>query len=307
MPNNLELIRGVRHIKRQQTKCALAIGNFDGVHLGHKALIECLLQGAKARNLSAMVMVFEPQTGEFFLKDRVPARLMRFREKIKAIHALGVNRILVLPFNLALANLSADDFVQQILLEKLQARYLVAGEDFRFGYHRAGTLELIRRYEIETEVPNTVYIEGSRVSSTAIRKALEEGNLKLAEQYLGHPFSLVGRVKYGDQRGRSIGFPTANLNLHRKKVPLSGVYAVKIKGISENPLLGVANVGTRPTLGGRCTLLEVHIFDFSQSLYGRYMEVEFVHKLREEQRFASFDELKVQIAKDVDVARQVFF
>lgn len=303
MSNELELIRGLRHIKPQHAGCALAIGNFDGVHLGHQALIRSLQEGAALRKLPVMVVVFEPQTGEFFLKDQVPARLMRLREKVKALQELGVQRILVLPFNFALANLSAEHFIQSVLLEKLQVRYLVAGDDFRFGQNRRGTLELLQEYGIETATSRTFYIEGLRVSSTAIRRALGEGRLDFAEQCLGHPFSLSGCVKYGDQRGRSIGVPTANLSLHRKKVPLSGVYVVRVKGISKDSFTGVANVGTRPTVCGTRTLLEVHIFDFNQPLYGRYIDVEFIHKLREEQRYDSFDALKAQIFKDVEAAR----
>lgn len=306
MQNELDLIRGLHHIKPQHAECALAIGNFDGVHLGHQALIECLQQGAALRKLPAMIVMFEPQTGEFFLKDQAPARLMRLREKVRAIHALGINRILVLPFNLALANLSADDFIQKVLLEKLQVRYLVAGNDFHFGQNRQGSLDLIQQYGIEVSTSRTVYVEGLRVSSTEIRHALGQGRLDIAEQCLGHPFSLSGCVKYGDQRGRSIGFPTANLSLHRKKVPLSGVYAVRVKGITEHPLTGVANVGTRPTVDGTRTLLEVHIFDFNQSIYGCYLDVEFACKLRDEQRYESFDALKAQIIKDVAEARRFF-
>lgn len=306
MQTELELIRGLRHIKPQHAECAVVIGNFDGVHLGHQALVRCLQQGAALRKLPSMVIVFEPQTAEFFLKEQAPARLMRLREKVKAIYASGIERILVLPFNKSFADLSADQFIQEILLEKLKVRYLVAGDDFRFGRNRVGTLELIQKYGIETGLSKTVYVGEQRVSSTEIRNALKEGCLDVAEQCLGRPFSLSGYVKHGDQRGRSIGFPTANLRLHRKKVPLSGVYAVKVKGIGNDSFEGVANVGVRPTVGGSRTLLEVHIFDFNQSIYGRYMDVDFICKLREEKRFDSFEALKTQIANDVEAARQFF-
>ncbi len=304
MQNELDLIRGLRHFKPEHAGCGVVIGNFDGVHLGHQALIARLKKEASLRHIRHMVVLFEPQTSEFFQKDQAPARLMRLREKVKAIHALGVHQILVLPFNQTIADMSAECFIQQILLKKLQVRYLVAGNDFRFGLNRLGTLDLIQQYGIEVGTPETVYVGSHRVSSTKIRQALSEGKLALAAEYLGRSFAMSGYVKRGDQRARSFGFPTANLRLHRKKVPLSGVYVVRVKGIGPAPLFGVANVGTRPTVGGTRTLLEVHIFDFDQPIYGCYIDVEFVHKLREEQRYESFEALKTQIVKDVAAAKR---
>jgi riboflavin kinase / FMN adenylyltransferase len=301
--SQVALIRGLKHLKTVLSPSAITMGNFDGVHLGHQALIKTLIQQAKKRALLPIVVLFEPQTSEFFLKENAPTRLMRLREKIKAIEALGIRHIVLLPFNSELANLSAETFLSNILLKKLQLRCLVAGEDFCFGKKRQGNAAMLNKIGIETITLPEQYVEGKRVSSSLIRESLSQGNLEFAKRCLGHYFKMSGYVKRGKQRGRSIGFPTANINLHRKKVPMTGVYVVRVNDLNHHQYFGVANIGTRPTVDGTRTLLEVHIFDFDQSIYEHYLDIEFIHKLREEKRFDSFDALVEQIHKDVEQAK----
>ena len=306
----MELIRGIHNLRPRHRGCVATIGNFDGVHLGHQAVLGQLSEKAAELCLPTCVITFEPQPQEYFAPDEAPPRLTRFREKLKAFRRYSVDRVLSLEFNRALAAMPADDFIRTILLDGLDVRYLVVGDDFRFGRERAGDFAMLQAAGAEHgfQVVNmhTFALGGSRVSSTRIRHALESGDLETAEQLLGRPYRMCGRVAHGDKRGRTIGFPTANIHLHRRATPVTGVYAVELFGIEGEPVPGVANVGTRPTVDGFRALLEVHLFDFDRDIYGCHVHVDFLYKLREERRFESFDALKRQIHLDSDMAREYF-
>jgi riboflavin kinase/FMN adenylyltransferase len=308
----MELIRGVHNLRPRHRGCVATIGNFDGVHLGHQAVLGQLAEKADEFGLPAVVITFEPQPQEYFNHGEIPPRLTRFREKLRALRRFAVDRVLSLQFNQALAGLSAEEFIQQVLLDGLDIRYLVVGDDFCFGKGRGGDFSMLQRAGVEHgfDVVNmhTFSQGGERVSSTRIREALQRGDLLQAEQMLGRPYRMCGRVAHGNKLGRTIGFPTANIFLHRKKTPVDGVFAVQMFGIDGEPVAGVANVGTRPTVDatGTRSLLEVHLFDFADDIYGRYVHVDFLHRIREERRFDSFDALKRQILNDADVARAFF-
>ncbi len=286
------------------------IGNFDGVHLGHRHVIEALASKGKRLGLPVTVVLFEPQPLEYFLGDKAPARLTRLREKLARLKELPVDWVMPLKFDRSLASLSALEFINQVLLDKLGVKHLVVGDDFRFGRGREGDFHLLQqvgaRNGFDVVSTPTFELNGIRVSSTAIRRALEQGDLRLAETLLGRPYSFCGRVVSGAQRGRDLGFPTANINLSRKKSPISGVFAVTVSGVNDKPWPGVANVGIRPTVeGNQKVLLEVHLFDFDGDIYGRMVEVFFHHKIREEMRFPSLEALRKQIENDVAKARNL--
>lgn len=306
----MELIRGLCNLRPRHRGCVATIGNFDGVHLGHQAVLGQLAEKAAELDLPSVVITFEPYPQEFFAKSAVPPRLTRFREKIQALRRFSVDRVLCLPFNRTLSETSAQDFIQRILVEGLGVRYLVVGDDFRFGHRRQGDFAMLKeagaQYGFQVVNRHTFSIDGARVSSTRIREALARGDLNSAGKLLGRPYRMCGRVASGDQRGRTIGFPTANIYLHRKASPVQGVFAVEVFGLDAEPLPGVANVGTRPTVDGTRALLEIHLLDFAQDIYGRYVQVDFLHKLRDEQKFASLDELKRQITVDERQARGFF-
>ncbi len=291
--------------------CVATIGNFDGVHLGHQAVLGQLAeQGAKLA-LPTVVIMFEPQPQEFFCGPAgAPPRLTRFREKVQALRRYSVDRVVVLPFNHQLALMPAEQFIQTLLVDGLGVRYLVVGDDFRFGHRRQGDFELLRQAGracgFQVAAMRSFLVNGERVSSTRIRRALALGDMALADQMLGRIFRLSGKVVMGDQRGRQLGFPTANINLHRLTLPLQGVFAVEAYGLEGEPVAGVANIGVRPTFNGKRPLLEVHLLDFSGDIYGRHVEVEVLHKIRSEQRFDSLNALVAQIHQDIEVARRFF-
>ncbi len=291
-----------------QGGCVATIGNFDGVHLGHRAVFQKLLAEGKKRQQPATVITFEPQALEYFAPQSAPARLTRLREKLAAIQDCGIQQVVLLEFGPKLAAMEAQTFVRDLLVEGLRVRYLLVGDDFRFGRHRAGDFRLLqemgRQAGFQVENLHTITLGEERISSTRIREALARGDLELARHLLGRPYRICGRVVHGDKRGRTIGFPTANINLHRRISPLRGVYAVRVAGVSSKLQAGVANIGTRPTVAGEPQhLLEVHLFDFSAEIYGRHAEVEFCLKIRDEQRFPSFEALRLQIQRDVQAAR----
>jgi len=306
----MELIRGQHNLRPRHHGCVATIGNFDGVHLGHQAILRQSAEPARALGLPLTVITFEPQPQEFFAPEAPPARLMRLREKLLALQQYEVERVLCLEFDRRLAAAPAHRFIDQLLVNRLGIRYLVVGDDFRFGHRREGDFELLCQVGQERgfQVANThSYIyQGQRVSSTRIREALAQGELELAECLLGHPYSICGRVAHGDKRGRTLGFPTANIHLHRRSTPLAGVYAVRMHGIGTEPIAGVANLGRRPTVGGLRMQLEVHLFDFQQDIYGRHVQVDFLAFLRPEQRFDSLDALQRQIQTDSGQARTFF-
>ncbi len=306
----MEFIRHFIHLKPHHRHCVATIGNFDGVHLGHQVVINQLKNKAASLNRRNLVIIFEPQPQEFFSHSTVPARLTRLREKLLALQRYNVDYVLCLRFNRSFATLSAEYFIEHILIKQLAIEHLVVGDDFHFGQGRKGNFNTLqnygKKYGFTVENWHTFILDNERVSSTRIRHALINGNFDVARQLLGRPYTLVGKVSYGQQRGRTIGFPTANIFLHRQVSPIKGVFAVKMHGIAAQPLTGVANLGTRPTVDGHHLLLETHLFDFNDSIYGHYVEIEFIEKLRDEQKFSSFDKLKQQIILDVQQARTIF-
>ena len=297
-----------RHIPATlQSPCALAIGNFDGLHLGHQALLSKLIQVAKTQHLISAVITFEPHPREFFTPESAPTRLCSLREKLEHFAAAGVERVYVCRFNQSFAKVTADEFMQNILRHALNTQAVLVGEDFRFGAKRAGSIQdfvqsgfnLISLPQVDSSQGNN---EGTRVSSTRVRMALAAGNLQEASSLLGRPYSMSGKVVHGAKRGRELGYPTANVHMRHERPALSGVYAVKLDGLPS-----VANLGIRPTIVGvPKLLLEVHVLDFSDDLYGQHVRVEFLHKIRDEMKFDSLDALKIQIGKDVAVARSFF-
>jgi riboflavin kinase/FMN adenylyltransferase len=305
-----ELICGIHNIKSRYHGCVATIGNFDGLHKGHQVIIQSLVRLGKDLNLPTCVILFEPHPQEFFYQDKAPARLMRLREKIKFLQFLSVDRILCLRFNQRLAECSAEEFVKKILVDKLGIKGLIIGDDFRFGKGRQGDFPLLKKlgqeYGFNVFSTPTVLFENERIGSSRVRNAVQQADFKLAELLLGRSFRLSGRIIYGDQRGRLLGFPTANIGLHRNVIPLRGVFIVKVYGLAAMPLAGIVNCGTRPTVNGLKDLLEVHLFDFDQNIYGRFIEVEFLEKIRDEKKFESLETLKSQITKDVAIAKNYF-
>ncbi len=305
----MELIRGIYNLKPHHKKCVATIGNFDGVHLGHQKIIQQLIEKAKQLNLPSLVITFEPLPLEYFRGDAAPARLHRFSEKMQLLADLGVDRLLCLRFNKELANLSAEDFVTQLLHASLEVKWLIVGDDFHFGAQRQGDFKLLRqmsrRFNFQVSNTATCILNDQRVGSSHVRTALAQGNLALATTLLGYPYAITGRVIHGDQLGRQLGFPTANIPLKRRVIPLQGVYTVEVSGIGPQPLPGVANVGTRPTVKGIRSLLEVYLLNFNQNLYGKRLKVKFLHKLRDEKKFNSLEDLRAQIAEDVRIATTI--
>jgi riboflavin kinase/FMN adenylyltransferase len=287
---------------------ALTIGNFDGVHRGHQAMLTRLVEAATDLDLPAAVLTFEPQPREFFAREQAPARLSTLRDKLEQFAALGVERVCIARFNAALAGLAAERFIDQVLVRGLGTRWVLVGADFRFGRGRSGDLALLRASArtFSVEAMPTVSVDGERASSSAVREALARGELERAARILGRPYAIAGRVAHGDKRGRSLGFPTANVALRRKPA-LSGIFVVRVHGVGDFPRAGVASLGVRPTVAVEGEpLLEVFVFDFDQAIYGRRVRVEFLHKLRDEARYADLDALKRQIHADVAQARDYF-
>ena len=305
----MELIRGIHNLRSEHVGCVLTIGNFDGVHRGHQAVLSRLQEQAAQLGLPSCVMVFEQQPLEFFAGDKAPARLSRLRDKYEAIAALNIDRLLCVKFDHAFSELTAADFIEQILVRKLAVKFLVIGDDFRFGLQRRGDFALLmeagRQYGFQVLSTDTLLHDQQRVSSTLLREALREGRLEDVTQMLGHPYTITGRVAHGAKLGRTIGFPTANIHLKRLVVPVQGVYAVQVL-IADAIHFGVANIGFRPTVNGTRSQLEVHIFDFKGDLYGKQLQIQVCHKLRDEQKFPSFSALQTQITMDSRQARQWF-
>ena len=306
-----QLIRGLYNLSQQYHGCVATIGNFDGVHLGHQALLAKVKERALARGVPAVVVTFEPQPAEFFAGGKSPIpRLMRWREKFHALAACGMDAVLVMRFDKTLAAWNAEQFVQLVLCEGLGVQQVIVGDDFRFGRGRQGDFAYLaaagQQYGFVAENMPSVIVAGERVSSTRVREALQKNQQALVKTLLGRPYSMEGRVVYGDKRGRTLGFPTANIALHRDVTPVRGVYSVRVHGLAPHGLPGVANVGTRPTVDGVRSLLEVHLFDFNQDIYKRHVTVEFCEKLRDEKRFDSLELLKEQIWLDAAQAREYF-
>jgi len=303
----MELVRGIHNLKHQHQGCVLSIGNFDGIHLGHNAVLSRLLIESKRLNVPATVMTFEPQPEELFLGNHAPARLSRLRDKFVQLEKLKLDRLLCVSFTRQFANISAQDFIDELLINKLNVKFLVIGDDFHFGYQRKGDFQLLQqagqRHGFEVVDTQSLMQQAQRISSTRIRDFLAKGELDAAAQMLGRKYSIAGRVSHGRKLGRTIGVPTANLLLKRRVAPVSGVFVVSILGVHNRIYKGVANIGTRPTVAGERQQLEVHIFDFEGDLYGDQLEVVLEKKLRGEVKFDSFAELKIQIDKDIEDAK----
>ena len=281
----------------------VTIGCFDGVHRGHQLLVEHVIEQARARGLRAVAVTFDPHPQEYFSTEACPPRLMRIRDKVEALRALGVDEVVCLRFDDQLRSLNAEAFVEQVLINRLATRHLVIGDDFRFGSDRSGNHQTLQsngeRWGFTVEDSPTVTFGDQRVSSTRIRALLGAADFAAAAELLGRPFVLTGRVIHGQKLGRELGYATANINLQRYRAPLSGVFAVTVE-IEGQRHIGSANVGVRPTVGDLDKpILEVHLLDFTGELYGQRLAVEFVHKVREEQKFDSFDALVEQIGRDV--------
>lgn len=305
----MQLVRGVHNIRLQDHGCVLTIGNFDGVHLGHQQVIKALVNKAKKLNCVAAVLVFEPQPQELFSPETAPARLCRLRDKYSLLAKLGVQRLICVNFTAKFANQSAQYFIENLLVNKLGIKHLIVGDDFHFGKNRTGNFSMLcqagEKYGFDVSDTTSYKMADCRISSTAIRQALEQDDLVSVKQMLGREYSIIGRVFHGDKRGRQLGFPTANVLLKRRVSPLSGVFAVMIKTIS-GEFKGVANIGARPTINGIRQQLEVHIFDFDENLYGQCIEVIVKRKLRPVIKFDSLEALTAQIHQDCEQAKQVF-
>ncbi len=304
----MQLIRGIHNLSAEHFGSVATIGNFDGVHLGHSEIIKRLKRNADEHGVPSTVIVFEPQPAEFFGRGRVPPRLSRFREKFELIEERGVDRLLVLPFTKKLSHYSPQQFVEQILVEKLGIKTLIIGDDFRFGSDRGGDFSLLQRlgqqhaFTIE-QMPPFLFI-GKRISSTNIRKLLRHGYMKEAVRMLGHPYWMEGVVVEGHKQGREWGFPTANLDMHRLRSPLAGIFSVRVHGLGEGERLGVAYIGSRPIIDDPRFVLEVHLFDFDEDIYGRRIRVEFCDKIRDDMNFDSFELMAEQIRRDCEAARE---
>ncbi len=307
----MELIRDVRSLRPSHKGCVATIGTFDGIHLGHQTVLRQVVNKSMKLKLPSVVIAFEPLPGEYLSPNHAPARLMSFREKFYAIDSQGIDRLLALTFNEKLKNMSANQFVEDIFVNGLGVKYLVFGDDFRFGNNREGDISFTKKLGNTNNfavIPtSTVEFEGERISSTRIRHALAASDFVLAKSLLGSSYSISGRVVFGKQMGRTLGFPTANLELGRLSSPLSGVYAVKVNGPTMSDVRGVANIGVRPTVNDNIRAnLEVHLLDFDAEIYGQRIDVTFLSKIREEKKFSSLDELKVNIANDLRTAQDWF-
>jgi riboflavin kinase/FMN adenylyltransferase len=304
----MELIRGLHNWRGGHRGCALTIGNFDGVHRGHQAMLARLREKAAALGVPATLMTFEPTPQEFFAGAAAPARLSNLREKCTALAAEGIDRLLCVRFEAGFAALSPQAFVDALLFDKLGVRYVLVGDDFRFGHDRGGDFSLLAAaghlLGFEVDAMPTVTVGGDRVSSTRVREALAAHDLALARRLLGRDYAVCGRVRNGERLGRTLGFPTVNIALKRRVSPVNGIYVVRVHGAGPKPRYGAASVGTRPTVEGKNKLLEVYLYDFDGDLYGLHLQVEFLHWLRDEEKFADLDTLRTQIARDVEQGRE---
>ncbi len=304
----MQLVRGIHNIRLADHGCVLTIGNFDGVHLGHQQVIKALVSKAKALRCVPAVLVFEPQPQELFSPETAPARLCRLRDKYNLLAKLGVQRLICVNFTAKFAAQSAEHFIGSLLVNKLGIKHLIVGDDFHFGKNRAGNFQMLcqagKDYGFDVSDTASYKMADCRISSTAIRQALEQDKLTDAKHMLGREYSIIGRVFHGDKRGRQLGFPTANVLLKRRVSPLSGVFAVMVN-TNTGQFKGVANIGERPTVNGIRQQLEVHLFDFDASLYGQCIEVIVKKKIRPVKRFENLAALTEQIKQDSEQAKQV--
>ncbi|MBT8125741.1 MAG: bifunctional riboflavin kinase/FAD synthetase [Gammaproteobacteria bacterium] len=306
----MQLIRTIHNHKSDSSGAVATIGNFDGVHLGHQVVINKITQQSKELNLPSMVIAFEPSAKEFFFGQDAPARLTNFREKFSLIDKFGIDQFICLNFNRELSNMPAETFIKKILVDTLHIKHLTVGDNFRFGKDRKGDFELLQNFagklDYQVEDTDSFVNDGKRVSSTLIRKFLKTGELDKAKSMLGREYFMSGRVIHGDKKGRTIGFPTANIPVKRRICAVNGVFAVNVSMNDGSEYQGVANIGHRPTVAGTRTQLEVHIFNFSKEIYGNLLKITFCKKLRDEKKFDSFEELKKQIEQDSKSAQDFF-
>lgn len=285
------------------------IGAYDGLHLGHQQLLQTLHEASVDTGLPKVVMSFEPMPREYFSAETPPARLMRFREKFDALKDTGIDIFFCPKFGAEMRNIDANSFIRRMLIHAMNVRELIVGDDFRFASNREGNIEHLRRagkaLGFGVQQVNSVIAHGQRVSSTAVRGALASGDLERAKDLLGHTYSMSGKVIEGERVGRKLGFPTANVNLKRRQSAVLGIFAARVRGLGEKALDAVASVGTRPTFDGTKPILEVHIFDFDEDIYGRYIQVDFIQRLRDELRFDNADALVEQMHRDSRQARAI--
>jgi len=305
----MHFFRGLHNTRSFSQGCVLTIGNFDGVHSGHRQVLAKLTAEAESLGLPAAVMIFEPQPKEHFDIEGSPARLTTLAEKIELLEQQGIDALACMAFNNRFMSLSAEDFVKQVLVDGLNVKALIIGDDFKFGCDRSGDFEYLKqagqKHGFTVQDTKTVLQGGMRVSSTEVRAALEQGDLTQAQVLLGREFAISGRIAHGQKLGRTLGVPTANVILKRHKTPLVGVYAVQVV-TSSGTYNGVANIGMRPTVGALVPILEPHLFDFDGDLYGQRLKVVFKQKIRDEKRFNGLDELKAAIYNDIEKAKAFF-
>jgi riboflavin kinase/FMN adenylyltransferase len=305
-------VRLVRHLEDLpypdlDAGSVVTIGAYDGIHLGHQQLLERVVRVAEDEGLTTVVMSFEPTPKEFFGGTSPPARLMRFREKFDSLAARGIDLFYCPRFAAPMRDIAATDFIRRILVHGLNARYLVVGDDFHFARRREGTIEHLNAVasvlNYDVEQVSSVVVNGVRVSSTAIRDALGQGDMKTATKLLGRPYRMSGKIVKGDRVGRTLGYPTANVDLRRRQSAVMGIFAVRVNGLDGGPHDAVASVGSRPTFAGTKPILEVHLFDFDEDIYGKYIHVDFIAWLREQEKFDMVEDLVAQMDVDADNAR----
>jgi riboflavin kinase/FMN adenylyltransferase len=305
----MQLIRGLHNLRAHHHGCVLTIGNFDGVHRGHQEILRLLAIRAREHAVPGAVLSFEPLTREYFDPENAPARLTSFRERFEWLAHYGAERFVCLRFDRRIREMDSRAFIQHVVAERLGARHVMIGQDFHFGRNRTGDVNLLRtvgpQMGFTVEVIQPFMSDGQRISSTSVREALAKGDLQRAAELLGRPYAMTGRVVHGDKLGRKLGFPTANIRPRRLRVPLAGVFAARVSGGGLTNYPAVVNVGTRPVVNGNEPLIEVHVLDFSGDLYGAYLRVEFVSRLRAEEWFPNLDALIVQMRKDEQQARKL--
>ncbi|MBU2881181.1 bifunctional riboflavin kinase/FAD synthetase [Psychrosphaera sp. B3R10] len=305
----MELVRGLINLSEHHKNCVLTIGNFDGVHIGHQYVIDKLKKVAKQHNVPSAVMIFEPQPQEVFLQDKAAARVLTFREKYKKLKSLGIDRLICIRFCSTFADMTAEQFVANLLVDKLGVKHVIVGDDFRFGQKRTGDFTLLKSMASElgfsVDDSQTFKFSNKRASSTEVRNRLLASDFSGASELLGAAFGFQGRVIHGQKNGRKFGFPTANIAVKRAVLPIRGVFGVKAL-LGNKEILGVANIGNKPTLNGIKPLLEVHLFDFDEQIYGQRLQITPVFKIRDEKKFDSLDELIAQISLDVSTAKRKF-
>ena len=305
----MEIIRGEHGLLPKHRGSVVSVGNFDGIHLGHQAVLAQLARFGAERQLPTTLITFEPHPREFFSAQHAPPRLTRLREKVVELAKSELDRVVVLRFDEALSSMAPSAFIERVLVDRLGSEMVVMGEDFRFGHRAEGNIELMREagevHGFEVRCHETHLLDGHRVSSSWVRDALAHGDFATARRLLGRPYTMCGRVSHGNRIGRTLGYATANISLRRVAPPMHGVFAVRLLGMGRQALPGMASIGHRPTVGGRVTLLEVHVFDFSRDIYGRMVTVEFVSKLRDEEYYDGLDALRRQMDQDADAARAV--